>query len=62
MFNINPAIIYRFIVIGLLLYIAVQLTLLSNTLRTNEEETNLVISKLDYVESDINTQKVDTTK
>lgn len=52
--NINPAIFYRIIVVGLLMYIAIQLTLLNSVLKTNEEETNLVISKLDYVESDIN--------
>jgi hypothetical protein len=62
MSNINPSIIYRIVVVGLLLYIATQLTVLNNILKTNEEETNLVISKLDYVESDINAQRVDTTK
>lgn len=53
--------IYRIVVVGLLLYIATQLTILNGILKVNEEETNLVISKLDYVESDINAQK-DTIK
>ena len=54
---INFSLIYRIVVVGLLLYIAMQLTLLNGTLKMNEEETNLVISKLDYVESDINAVK-----
>ena len=52
--TINFSLIYRIVVVGLLLYIATQLTLLNGILKMNEEETNLVISKLDYVESDIN--------
>lgn len=57
MSNINPSIFYRIIVVGLLMYIAIQLTILNSVTKTNEEETNLVISKLDYVESDINTAR-----
>jgi hypothetical protein len=55
--KINLSIIYRLVVVGLLLYIAIQLTILNNVSKMNEEETNLVISKLDYVESDINAPK-----
>lgn len=53
----NFSLVYRIVVVGLLLYIATQLTVLNGILKQNEEETNLVISKLDYVESDINAQK-----
>ncbi len=55
--KITLSLIYRIVVVGLLSYIAIQLTVLNNLLKTNEEETNLVISKLDYVESDINATK-----
>ena len=50
--------IFKIFVAGSLLYIGFQLDALKKIAKTNENETNLVISKLDYVEADINSAKL----
>ena len=55
--NFNLVSAYRICVILLLLYISVQLYILKNELNDGLREIDMVVSKLDYVESDINSKK-----
>ena len=48
---------YRIIVLLLLGYLAFQLYILKRDLKATFNEIDMVISKLDYVESDINSPK-----
>ncbi|MBC7387586.1 MAG: hypothetical protein H7329_00100 [Opitutaceae bacterium] len=54
--NLNLVSVYRVSVILLLLYISIQLYVLKNELNDGLREIDMVVSKLDYVESDINSK------
>lgn len=49
--------VFKVIVLFFLVFITIEIFILKKEMHENLDEVNMVISKLDYVESDINTPK-----
>ena len=48
---------FKVIVLFFLVFLTIEIFILKSEMKENLDEVNMVISKLDYVESDINTPK-----